>query len=145
MDRTAVVLLFAVHTGVLTLCALLTGLVTACWSVVLLFALSYPTTPGVILWIVGLLLVCRATLLLPTLVAAALAGAAATSLHRGQRRFVGVTIVSAMIVPILNLTLCLMTFDPMGITWLISFAMGLALTVATTLALPGTRGRTDEW
>jgi len=145
MDRTVAVVLLAVHGIVMAVCAAMGGLWTAAWTAVLLYALYDPTSPAVIDWFFGIGVAMRAFLLLPTLVAALLTGASATSLRRGERRFVLATILSAIVVPLVNLTVSLMTFDLLGFAWLVSWVVGIVASIVVVASLQGTQGRDDEW
>jgi len=145
VDHSAGVLLLWVHAAVMGLCAAVGGLMTAAWTAGLLYALVDTTAPPVVEWFFAGVVALRAMLLVPTIAAVAMTGAAATSLRRGGRRFVLATIVAAIVVPIANMLTTLMTFDPLGFAWLFSLAVGLGMSVVVTVTLPHTEGRDDEW
>lgn len=146
MDRSPAVVLLLVNSAVLVLCGAVVSLWTALWAGMLVAAALDPSAPSVLLVLFGGGLVLRLALLLTTALAVLFSLAAAASLSRGERRFVLVASVCAILVPLANLALGAVTFDVLACVWGLQLILGVVTAVFAMAGIQGTdQVRQDEW
>jgi len=146
LDRSPAVTLLVVHGGSMLFCSAVSSVWTSLWIAGLWVCLTDPTTPGVVTAIVGMAVVARLILPFLTMATLAIALVAAMSLRRGQRRFVVAAALTALLAPVAQVTVALLTLDILSPVWMVSILLGTATCFVSLASLSGTAsGRDPNW